>query len=528
MISTHNYQEKLTLNRSVLQVKMNFNTEFCFVDDGKVGLVQDLVERMDLSQLFNLYSKFGRKPVVDPVTMLKVLIFCYSIKIFSSRDIEEACNFDVRVKYLLEWQKAPDHATINRYRKKLEPIIEDIFAQFTNILIEDEHVDLSSIYIDGTKIEAYSNKYSFVWKKSILSFQEKLRVKINTHFILDDSTSLSQTKSYLKKKFDQINKSAKDIKFVHGRGKRKTQIQRDYELYKSWLERLKEYEYHLEIMGERNSYSKTDHDATFMRMKDDHMRNGQLKPAYNVQLATTGQFIVGVYGSHHPNDVYTLPLFLDKIYPRYHEYLDKIVCDSGYESIENYTYLKDHNLTAFIKPSNYEVTKKRKFRKDISKRENMTYVEEGDYYICANGKNLIREKDRIRHRKSGFRETNKVYKCYECSNCPHQRKCNKYSKKDNPQTKTIQFNEDFIKFREESYENITSEEGIDERLNRSIQAEGAFSKIKEAMGYDRFRHRGLKSILCDSYLLAMGLNLNQLHRKLLKNQTQIIKYKKTA
>ena len=148
MTSTHNYQEKLTLNRSVLQVKMNFNTEFCFVDDGKVGLVQDLVERMDLSQLFNLYSKFGRKPVVDPVTMLKVLIFCYSIKIFSSRDIEEACNFDVRVKYLLEGQKAPDHATINRYRKKLEPIKDEEIKDYVKKQLPDEQISEKLIELE--------------------------------------------------------------------------------------------------------------------------------------------------------------------------------------------------------------------------------------------------------------------------------------------------------------------------------------------------------------------------------------------
>ncbi|MFM1533583.1 IS1182 family transposase [Helcococcus ovis] len=528
MSKHNNYQEKLTLNRSVLQVKMNFNTELSFVDDGKVGLVQDLVERMDLDKLVRMYSKYGRKPIVDPITMLKVLIFCYSSRIYSSRDIEVACNYDLRVKYLLEDQKAPDHATINRYRKKLEPIIEDIFAQFTNILIEDEHVDLSSIYIDGTKIEAYANKYTFVWKKSVFKYQEKLKIKIINHFNLDKSIDLTKAKSVLKMKFKEISKHVDISEFVYGKGKRKTQIQRDYELYKSWLEKLEEYEYHLEIMGERNSYSKTDHDATFMRMKDDHMMNGQLKPGYNIQLATNGQFIIDVYGSHHPNDMNILPLFLDKLYPKYYNYLDRIVCDSGYESLENYTYLKDHCLSAFIKPSNYEISKKKSYIKDISKRENMEYVEDGDYYICANDKKLVREKDRTRVRKSGFRETDKVYKCYECDNCPHQKACNKYSKTENPQTKRIQFNEDFLNFRKESYENITSEEGINERLNRSIQAEGAFSKIKEAMGYDRFRHRGLKSILCDTYLLAMGLNLNQLHRKLLKKQTQIIKYKKIA
>lgn len=429
MKKTIHTKEKPTLNRSILQLKMNFNTELCFEDDGKVGLVQNLVERMDLSKLINVYCKLGRKPIVDPITMLKVLIFCYSEGVYSSRKIEKSCKVDLRLRYLLEDQKAPDHATINRYRQKLEPFIEEIFFKNTEILLENDQIDLSSIYIDGTKIEAYANKYSFAWKKSILKYQDKLRTKINTHFDLDIETNLSQARNYLNRKFYEISNKSKDVKFVYGKGKRKTQIQRDYELYNSWLEKLAEYKHHLDIMGERNSYSKTDHDATFMRMKDDHMMNGQLKAGYNIQLASSGQYIVGVYGSHYANDIYTLPLFLDKLYPRYNRYLDRIVCDSCYESIENYTYLKEHKLVAYVKPSNYELSKKRRYRKDISKKENMIYVEESDYYICANSKKLVREKDIVRIKKSGFKETNRVYKCYECNNCPYQKTCNKYSKK---------------------------------------------------------------------------------------------------
>lgn len=284
-------------------------------------------------------------------------------------------------------------------------------------------------------------------------------------------------------------------------------------------------------MKDRNSYSKTDINATFMRMKEDHMRNGQLKPAYNIQLASTEQFIVGVYGSNHSSDMNTLPLFLDKMYPIYKKYekgLDKIVCDSGYESIENYIYLREHNLRAFIKPINYETSKKRDYKKEIGKRENMEYVEEGDYYICSNSKKLIRQEDITKIRKSGLKEINKVYRCFECNNCPYQKKCIKYSKKENAQTKSIRFNEEFNKLRKESYENIKSKEGIDERLNRSIQAEGMFSKIKEGLNYERFRHRGLKGVMCDLTLLVLGLNLNQLHRKLQRNQEEIIKYKKAV
>lgn len=528
MSNTINSHTNLTLNRSHLQVKLNLSTEVYFEDDGKVELVRNLVERMNLNKLKNSYSRVGRKPAIDPIIMLQVLIYCYSEGIYSSRKIEKACKYDLRIRYLLEEQKAPDHATINRFRKRLEVFLQEILFENTKILIEEGHLDLSSLYLDGTKIEAYANKYTFVWKKSIVKYQEKLRQKIVHKFNLDPSTNLQLARKHLFLAFHEISEDVKTVEFVYGKGKRKTSLQKDYELYTDWLEKLNNYTKHLDIMGERNSYSKTDPSATFMRMKEDHMRNGQLKAAYNVQLASSGQFIVGAYGSHHPNDVYTLPLFLEELLPNYKKYLDRIVCDSGYESIENYSYLKKNKLTPFIKPSNYEISKKRKYKNDISRRENMIYEEKRDYYLCANGKKLNRQKDITRTRKSGFKETLKVYKCFECNHCPYQKECNKYSKKENPQTKSLIFNEDFIRFREESYKNIVSNDGMDERINRSVQAEGMFSKMKEGLNYQRFRHRGLNAVLSDIQLLSLGMNLNQLHRKLLKNQTEIIKYKKAS
>ena len=165
-----------TLNNQNLQLKMNFNTEIYVKDDGKVHLVENLIEEMNLNRLKATYSKKGRRPAVNPVTMLKVLLFCYSEGSFSCRDIEKMCRYDLRVIYLLDGQPAPDYSTINRFRKRLQPLSENILEQFINILLEDKHIDLSSIYIDGTKIEANANKYTFVWRKSVERYQKKLAV----------------------------------------------------------------------------------------------------------------------------------------------------------------------------------------------------------------------------------------------------------------------------------------------------------------------------------------------------------------
>ena len=262
----------------------------------------------------------------------------------------------------------------------------------------------------------------------------------------------------------------------------------------------------------RNSYSKTDHDATFMRMKEDHMRNGQLKAAYNIQLASASGFIIGENVSHHPSDMNTLKPFLSKLLENYPNRLDKIVADAGYESEENYVYLAENNLTSYIKPSNYEQSKTRKYKKEQEFKNSLIYNKTEDKYISKEGKEFIRCTDKKRKRKSGYITTSKVYRCYDWN-------------KDGQKTKGIYIAEIFQKYRKVSLANIKSDQGIEERLNRSIQAEGAFSKIKSGLNYNRFHHRGKANIISEICFLSMALNLNKLASKIENKELEIIKYK---
>jgi len=504
-----------TLVNDTIQLKMNFDTEIYVKDDVKLRLVKNIIERMDLSELKKVYSSFGRKPTVNPVTMLQIIIFCYSEGIFSSRNIEKSCKYDLRIKYLLDGENPPDHSTINRFRQKIVELAPNLLNQMIQILIEENQIDLSSIYIDGTKIEAYANRYSFVWRGSIEKWQEKLRVKIIKHFNLNRELTPSQVLAVVRIAFNQISTECTEnkINFVHGQGKRKHQLQRDYEKLKDWKNKLESYRKHLEIMGEhRNSYSKTDHDASFMRMKEDHMKNGQLKPAYNIQLASSSGFIIGENVSHHPSDMYTLKPFLNKLLKNHPDKLNKIVADSGYESEENYVFLAENKLTSYIKPTNYEQLKTRKYKKEEEFRNSLRYDKTSDKYISKEGKEFIRCTDRYRKRKSGYTTTSKVYRCFNWN-------------KDGQKTKGIYIAEIFQKYRKESLENISSDQGIEERINRSIQAEGAFSKIKSGLNYNRFHHRGKSNIISEICLLSMALNLNKLASKIENKNLELIKYK---
>ncbi len=519
-----------TQNHHTLQLKMQFDVETYIPRDSKVRLVCNIVEEMNLSSILCTYSTLGRKPAVDPIILLKVLLFCYSEGVYSCRKIEDFCTYDTRGHFLLQCNKAPDHTTINRFRNSLEAVSSDLLTQFVEILLQEGHVDLKNFYIDGTKIEAISGRYTFVWRKTVEKHQMKLVQRLIEELSLPEDSSLNDVMKSVKRHFNSIRNicTQSKIVFVHGIGKRKTQHQRDYEYFEDVINKLEKYEEHLNIMGNRNSYSKTDHDATFMRMKEDHMMNGQLKPAYNIQLASSGAFIVGVMGSQKSNDLHTLKPFLEQMSPAYGKHLENIVADAGYESVENYDYLNKKGLKPYIKPSNYETAKSKKSKSDIGKRENMTYLEAEDAYVCKMGKKLVRLKDRTRTYESGYKDILHSYGCFECAECPYNSQCIKSKKLEGGISKRFQFSPAFEKYREESNHNIKTSEGIKQRMNRSIQAEGMFSKLKDGLKYDRFRHKGMKKIVSDLALVAIGMNLNKLHVKILKNQTGIIEYKKTA
>lgn len=523
-----NHLNNIEFERTV-QLKMSFDVDVDILDDGEIQLIDMIVERMDLSSIVNCYSTQGRKPAVSTQSMLKILCLCYSNGIVSCRKIEEFCRYDLRAKYFLSNQQPPSYSTINRFRNLLEDHTTSLLQQFIDLLIEAGHVDLSSIYVDGTKIESAANRYTFVWRKNVERYQEKLRLKMAYYFNYSNKTSLDYLTKLVHKTYakNQTYCLENDIVFDYGSGRRKSAIQREQEQLEEWIEKLNRYQRDLEIMHDRNSYSKTDHDATFMRMKDDHMMNGQLKPAYNVQMASSGNFVVSVRGFQLANDLRTLIPFINQIDNQYPGQLLNVVADAGYESIENYKFLDDKGFIAYIKPANYEQKKKRKYQQEIGRFDNMIYHQDIDAFECSQGKLLNRQKDSYQTRKkSGYREVLHCYACFECKDCPVNKECVKWSKKENPEQKWVKFSPEFQAYRKEAEVNCQSVEGINHRINRSIQAEGAFSYLKDGLQYNRFRHKSMKKVVSDLELMAIGMNLNTLLGKLKYGKTGVTFYEK--
>ncbi len=486
-----------------------------------VRILSQIMEELNYSKLMKAYSTKGRNSVVSPKVLFKILVYAYMNNIYSSRKIEKACNRDINFMWLLQGKKAPDHNTIARFRsKRMIDAGEDLFYQLVKKLIELEEIKLENMFIDGTKLEANANKYTFVWKKSInkseIKLQEKLRILIKT---LNANLNLSYKIPKIEEKIElhQIReilsnlneiKISEDIVFVYGKGKRKSKIQRFIEQFDELYTRQEKYDKYNSIFDARNSFSKTDTDATFMHMKEDHMRNSQLKPGYNVQIGVEGEYIVGLDISSERSDQLTLIPFLDSINSKLPKKYKNIVTDAGYESEENYVYLEENKYTSFIKPQNYEMTKKKKFKSNISKRENMDYDELNDCYICYNRKVLKPIGEKKRTSKSGYTSILTVYECESCQGCEYKSKCTKA--KGNRQ---LHVSKKFINLRLNSLSNIKSTEGILLRMNRSIQVEGAFGVLKENYNFRQFLMRGNAKVKCEFVLLSLAYNINKLHNK---------------
>ena len=519
-------RQNYTLFSRPYQLKLPLEIGYIIPNNDCVRLLGQFVEELDLSDLYSTYSKV-KENQVSPRQMLKIMLYAYHEHNYSSRGIEKACRRDINYMYLLEGRSVPDHATIARFRSlHFAQVADKYLAMAVNYLMDLGEISGKEIFIDGTKIEANANKYTFVWKKSVTKNQAKLLDK--TSLLVQECVESyglreiwhGQVKEKhlgkILKKLYKI-KDKEGVEFVYGSGCRKTQLQKHIELLEEYTARLKEYSRKIEVLGDRNSYSKTDPDATFMRMKEDAMRNGQLKPAYNLQLGVDSGYISWLTLSPRPTDTSTLIPFLSGMEVALHHRYPVVVADAGYESEENYSFLESRGISAMIKPANYEISKTRKYKTDISRRENMSYNPDGDYYTCKNGCRLYAHG--IRHQKtaSGYIRKQTIYRCYECAECPHRAECLKgrnWKIPEKERFKRLAISRKFERQRKECLERITSEKGIQLRVNRSIQAEGAFARWKEDGAFRQFLCRGQANVYAESVLMAIAQNIDNLHRRI--------------
>ena len=477
-------------------------------ENDPVRVLNAIVDNLDISRIESSYEGGGASSY-NPRMLVKVVFYAYLQNIYSGRKMEQLLRRDVNFMWLSGMQ-FPDFNTINLFRKsRLADVIDDIFTQVVQMLVDGKFVSLDVQYVDGTKIEAAANKYTFVWKKATKTNQEKLDRKVKAvlaeaerelNMELGESSEEVMTSDEIRERTDRII-AEMDEKGISDRGLRKavTKVKTDQ------VAKMREYEDKLEILGERNSYSKTDHDASFMRMKEDAMNNGQTKPGYNIQISTENQFITHYSTSWRPTDWGTFIGHMESFKRRNGKQSREVVADSGYGSEENYEYLDLNDIDGYVKYNMFHAELKRKTIKNPFLPEHLYYNEGEDYFVCPMGQHMTYVGDKQRISDLGYISHTKLYQAQNCEGCPLRGLC--FKGKGN---RVIEVNVRSRQYRDKAKERLTSERGLYHRSMRPIEPEAVFGQIKYDGGFKRFHYRGNRLVRAEFATVAIAHNIKKM------------------
>ena len=490
--------------------------------DHLVRFVNEVIEEMGLECLLRKYQVGGGASRYHPVMMIKLFVYGYLNKVCSSRMLAKAARENVMFMWLSGNQR-PDFRTLNDFRGKLlKGVMEEIFVTAVKMLKSKGYIKLENYFVDGTKVESASGRYTFVWKKAVDNYDRKLDEKLRAYIRMAEQVWEDENGEYGNRDLEELGGQEKftstDVKELAGmlreRLKRleadedKKKLKKDLKtIEKDYLPRKKRYEKAKLVLGERNSYSKTDVDATFMLMKEEHKRDGQPKPGYNIQIGTENGFIVGYDVFQKPGDTKTLKPHLKRQAKRLGVKPKVVIADAGYGGEENYAYLENKRTVAVIKYNTYRKEKSSKWKADIFKTENWEYNKEGKYYICPDGRKLTLMGTQKSKTESGYPITVGIYECESCKYCRMKKKCMK-----KPGNKRITRNDRMLRLRRKARLILEDERYSELRKRRSVEVETVFGQIKGNQGYRRFLLRGMAKVSTEWGLLVLGYNIKQLFR----------------
>ncbi len=484
----------------------------------------EVMDRIDLRRCLAVKESRTGRPRYDAIRMLKIVLFSFMENGYLSlRAMEKSCRTDLRYLWLLDGMKAPTHATFGNFiQEELTDTVETIFRSVNEVIFQADHVDLDHAYIDGTKIEANANKYTWVWKKSCIRNRDKVFGKISELIerinreemaFLGIRLELREEYAieYLDGLLDTYRKAMRlDLSsFVSGSGHHKSVQQRRYQELQGYRDRLKRYAEQIMTCGEeRNSYSKTDHSATFMRVKRDYMGNDQLLPAYNMQAAVCDEYIAVIDAKPYASDQECFAPLMEKFRLLYGRYPLYPVADAGYGSYNNYLYCQEHGMGKYMKFTMLEKENRDpKCREDPFRAVNFKQDKDGRP-VCPNGKAFnFKKNQHVRGNRYG--RTEELYECEDCTGCPYRERCCKRESGN----RTIRMNRELSAIHEEVRRNLGSIHGAMLCMNRSIQAEGMFGSMKWNRSYKRAFRRGIENVILEFTLIAIGFNLYKYHNK---------------
>lgn len=481
-----------------------------------VRVVNGMIGDLDQKILEKQY-KGGGTSAYDPGMLLKVIVYAYTQRVFSSRRIAKELRENINYMWLSGMNR-PDHRTINRFRGKvMKAVIGEVFYGVIEQLMEQGYVNLESYFVDGTKIEANANRYTFVWKKSTEKNKTKLQEKVKQLLDEIDEIEEAEEEEYGDRDLEEMGEGKEiDVEKLKEAARkineRLRQQPEDKELKavkkkleSDFIPRLEKYEQYEKIFKGRNSFSKTDIDATFMRMKEDHMLNGQLKPGYNIQIGTENQFIIGYSIHQRAGDTACLIPHLDQVKERLGVLPKKIIADAGYGSEENYQYIENEHLENYVKFNTFHKEQKRSWRKQRFRVENWEYDKKKDEYICPDQQRLIFKREAHQKTELGYLSTLREYECQNCSGCPMKSECTHAVG-----NRSIRVNFNLNHYRDQARSNLLSDQGRKLSIQRNVDVESVFGRLKNNWGFRRFLLRGKERVNVEWGILSIAHNIAKL------------------
>jgi len=478
-----------------------------------VRVVNTAINQLSDSIFAAAYPGGGRDSY-HPKMLTKIIIYAYTQRIYSSRQIAKAVRENIMFMWLAGRQR-PDFRTINRFRsERMKDVLEFVFTAVLQFLVDTNYVKLEHYFVDGTKIEANANRYTFVWGRAVVKQKAKLQEKVQTLFAAIEESERQDEQDHAGRDLPELGEAAQvtSEKLAEAVNRLEAKLQEKPKnkplkkavrvLRKDLLPRLQKYETHQAILGTRNSYSKTDLDATFMRMKEDHMRNGQLKPGYNVQIGTENQFILGYSLHQRPTDTRCLIPHLEKLKSQLGKLPGTIIADAGYGGEENYDYLEQNEVEAIVKYGTYHREKSKAWQKDISKIDNWTYNSDQDTWTCAAGQTLHFRRASKEKTESGYEIEYRHYRSAGCEECPLKPQCTKAHG-----DREIKVSMKYMRLKNQASQKLRSEEGYALAVRRMIEPEPVFGALKNNRGFKRFLLRGLPKVSLEVGWLSLAHNL---------------------
>lgn len=471
-----------------------------------VRVVNQIIDRINIDPLLKKF-KGGGTSSYHPRMLLKVLIYGYLNNTYSSRRMESGLKENIHFMWLAGMNK-PDHNTINRFRsERLKDVLKTVFGKVVELLIEAGHLSLNEVYTDGTKLEAQANRYTFVWGKAIKTSKARMEEQLKELWSYAEGIAQQELKDVTPESFAPVSpKRVSQIidkidKALEGKEISKKRRQQLNYAKKNWPENVTRYNQQQKILGKRNSYSKTDPDATFMRMKEDHMRNGQLKPAYNVQLSSQNQYIINYSLHQNPTDTTTLKKHLESFRSLYKRNPYVLVADAGYGSEENYKILAKHNIEGYVKHNQFDL--QQRSQPNPYRAENLQYDDKKDVVYCPAGKPMKPTGEiTTRITANGFKQKLTKYRAAKCQSCPLRSQCH-----DQKGNRTVNINHRLRKLKQKADLLLKSEKGIRYRKKRPADIETVFANIKHNMNFKRFMLKGINKVEIETGLIALAHNL---------------------